>query len=133
MQHRFKGRSIILIHHEGRSGEPRGTSKREDTLNSILRLKKQADGDGGDQRSSYQLSFPKSREFHGAAKAPLILRLSTASGSAAWSYERAHDATRERVSQLHAQGKTQRDANKVSLSQSQVSRILASLADIPTT
>src|SRR5262249_21762965 len=95
MQHRFKGRSSILIDHEGHSApHSRGTSKREDTMDTILRLKELTDQGGDDEHSSYELSFPKSREFHGPAKAPLILRLSTASGTAEWSYERKRDRTR---------------------------------------
>ena len=99
-------------------------------MDSILRLKELTDQDGDDEHSSYELSFVKSREFHGAAKAPLILRLSTASGTAEWTYERKRDLDREHISQLHEQGMTQEQiAKEVGKSQSQVSRILASLAD----
>jgi putative DNA primase/helicase len=39
LMHRWAGRSIIYLHDEGRSGNPRGTSKREDPFNTEIRLR----------------------------------------------------------------------------------------------
>jgi putative DNA primase/helicase len=39
LNHRFANRTIMLVHHEGRSGHARGTSKREDALDTIVKLK----------------------------------------------------------------------------------------------
>jgi len=40
---RQRGRSVLFVHHDGKTGEQRGTSKREDTLDSVIQLKRPAD------------------------------------------------------------------------------------------
>jgi putative DNA primase/helicase len=124
MQHRFRGRSIVLVHHEGKSGKPRGSSKREDVLDTIVRLQEEEDANG---QAVMKLSFTKRREFAAEAAPPMLLRLSLDTGTAVWSYENEHDDKRRaQILELHGQGKSQTDiAKEVKLSQSQVSRILA--------
>jgi putative DNA primase/helicase len=90
LQHRFRGRTFIIVHHEGRSKQPRGTSKREDIMDTIVRIKELERDEDGD-KSTYELSFTKSREFYGAAKAPLILQLTTSEQQSQWSYQLARD------------------------------------------
>jgi putative DNA primase/helicase len=124
--HRCRGRTIVLIHHEGRSGLPRGTSNREVTLDTTVRLQSidsEVDSEQ-DDTSSFRLSFSKRREFIG--NVPLILRLSTASGVDQWSWEQERDITREQVLELAQAGMKQADiAKAVGLKQPQVSKILA--------
>ena len=38
LDQRRKGRSVLFIHHSGKGGDQRGTSKREDVMDSILKL-----------------------------------------------------------------------------------------------
>ena len=128
LSHRFQGRTIILIHHEGKSGSPRGTSKREDVLDTIIRLKERRDL-AADDEAAFELSFTKTREFHGIDAASLILRLSTKSGSAVWTHELERDHSRERASALRKQGMTQQQiADELEITQGRVSQILRETA-----
>ncbi|MGA8698620.1 MAG: AAA family ATPase, partial [Xanthobacteraceae bacterium] len=43
LRHRRAGRSIIFVHHAGKNGVQRGTSKREDVLDTVIVLKRPAD------------------------------------------------------------------------------------------
>ena len=120
--HRFRGRTFILVHHEGKSGKPRGTSKREDVMDSIIKLKEL---ESGEYAAKYELSFTKTREFYGAAKAPLVLHLSTEDGIAQWRHELAHDHVREQVRELARQGWKQKDiAKELGRAQPRISQIL---------
>jgi putative DNA primase/helicase len=83
MDLRWQNRSVVLIHHEGRSGNPRGTSKREDVLDTIIKLKKNHE-QSTDTDSVFDFSFTKSRSFYGADAAARVLRVSTASSVVTW-------------------------------------------------
>jgi RecA-family ATPase len=41
--HRRAGRSILFIHHAGKGGQQRGTSRREDVLDTVIGLRRPAD------------------------------------------------------------------------------------------
>ena len=86
LDHRFNERTFILLHHEGRSGHSRGTTKREDVLDTVMRLKQRRDEVQG-QESVFELSYPKDREFFGSNSEPLLLHLSTQSGVVVWSHQ----------------------------------------------
>ncbi len=75
LKHRWQGRTILLVHHENKTGKPRGTSKREDVLDTMIGLRKQADDDGAADKSVFQLTFTKSRDFFGQDAEPLLIRL----------------------------------------------------------
>jgi putative DNA primase/helicase len=124
MAHRFRGRSILLVHHEGKAtGSQRGHSKREDAMDVIVRLQEQRD-QATDAESAFELSFPKCRDFHGADAKPMLLRLNTTSGAAVWTHEAIEDS-HTRVAALRAEGYTQAEiARRLNLSPSRVSRVV---------
>lgn len=45
---RHKGLAVILVHHAGKSGDQRGASRREDLLDTSIKLSKPKDDDGED-------------------------------------------------------------------------------------
>jgi putative DNA primase/helicase len=123
MKHRWRGRTIIFVHHEGKSGLPRGTSKREDVLDTMIGLKHH-DCDHEDE-SAFRLEFTKSRDFHGADAAPMIIYLSTASGTVEWRHESEKDSARERVKTMLDKGFKQSDiARELDLTRGRVSQIV---------
>jgi putative DNA primase/helicase len=125
LEHRFKGRTIILIHHQGKNKTPRGTSKKEDVLDTVIALKLKEDDEASDTHSTFQLTFTKKREFYGADAAPLLLHLSTASGTAEWRHETERDQQRDWAEALRQQGKTQQEiATEMDISQQRVSQLL---------
>jgi len=126
LHHRFHGRTVIIVHHEGRNNKQRGTSKREDVLDTILRLEAVSDEDGASEdRVTFELTFTKTREFYGADAAPMILHLSTQTGTARWTHEMKRDKTRDRVLELRKQGMKQKQiGDELGLSQERVSQLL---------
>jgi putative DNA primase/helicase len=124
LQHRFNGRTVVLIHHEGRSNRPRGTSKREDVLDTIMGLKLKDETSGNDA-ATFELHFNKSREFYGIDAAPLLVQLSTKSGCAEWTSKLQHDRNRELAKQMQEDGFTQNEiAAELGVSQPRVSQML---------
>ncbi|MGE0742740.1 MAG: AAA family ATPase [Hyphomonadaceae bacterium] len=61
---RRAGKSALLIHHTGKNGAQRGTSKREDVLDSVLLLKQPDDYDAS-QGARFIVTFDKHRGFFG--------------------------------------------------------------------
>ena len=56
---RFNGITTIGIHHAGKSGLQRGTSAREDNLDSVIKVSR--DSDGRDEGAKFTVSFEKNR------------------------------------------------------------------------
>ena len=89
---RRAGISVVLIHHAGRNGEMRGTSRREDAAHWIVKLE-----DAGDSDSTgavFKSRFTKNRNTrHGSASCPpLIWTLTTEGDRLTVNCERHSDA-----------------------------------------
>ena len=74
LRQRAAGRSVLLIHHAGKGGSQRGTSRKEDVLNSVVSLKRPIDYDAA-QGARFEVHFTKSRGFFGDDAAPFEARL----------------------------------------------------------
>lgn len=124
LRHKGAGRSVIFIAHEGaHGGRPRGTSKREDLLDSTIGIKSQLDLAEGSE-SVFELKFTKHRGFHGEDAAMRIIRLTTESGTAEWSSDLVKSKA-DRVKELKVKGYNQKQIGKeLGMSQSAVSRLL---------
>ena len=81
LSHRWAGRAVVLIHHDGKSGHQRGTSKKEDKLDTIIQLVPpfEADKNVG---AHFEIYFRKNRHFWGADTRPLEIKL----GAEGWTF-----------------------------------------------
>jgi KaiC/GvpD/RAD55 family RecA-like ATPase len=61
---RREGRSVLLVHHAGKNGGQRGTSRREDVLDTVVALKRAEDYEAG-QGACFKVVFEKARGFAG--------------------------------------------------------------------
>ena len=61
---RRAGKSVLFIHHDGKSGAQRGTSRKEDVLDSVIGLRRPPDYDPS-QGARFEVHFEKSRGFYG--------------------------------------------------------------------
>lgn len=61
---RRKGKSVLFIHHAGKGGQQRGTSKKEDILDAVLLLRHPS-GYTSDQGLIFEVVFEKNRHFTG--------------------------------------------------------------------
>jgi len=74
LQLRRRGLAVLLIHHAGKGGQQRGTSKREDLLDVVIGLSRPKDYDPR-QGAVFQLEFTKARNLQGDDAQSLELAL----------------------------------------------------------
>ncbi|MGH8529337.1 MAG: AAA family ATPase [Nevskiales bacterium] len=123
LSQRKQGRSVLLVHHAGRSGEARGTSKREDVLDTVIKLRHPADYRTEDG-ARFELQFSKARGFQGKDAEPLEAKLITGtSGESAWVWQTVEVTTYDRVVKMLREGMKQQDiATELVINKSTVSR-----------
>lgn len=81
---RRRGIAVLMIHHSGKGGQQRGTSRREDALDTVIALRRSPEADPT-SGARFEWNFEKSRGFSGPAAAPFDATLSIdATGAATW-------------------------------------------------
>lgn len=122
---RASGKSVLFIHHAGKGGHQRGTSKREDILDTVIALKRPHDYKPKDG-AMFEIHFEKARGFLGEATEPLVAQLiSKEDGKQEWSIQPLQGNVHEQIIQLAKQGFKQNEiAEKVSLHKSNISRYI---------
>ena len=118
------GKSVLLVHHSGK-GEvlsPRGTSKREDTLDLVISLSHPADYKAEDA-CSFQMKFRKSRHFRSKED---IEEVTASYNDFGWTVEGLEKSNAEKVIKLFEENMKQIDiANELGLTRGCVSKIVA--------
>ena len=71
---RRANKSVLVIHHGGKSGTQRGTSRKEDVLDTVIGLRKPPDYQA-DQGARFEIHFEKARGFYGPEAEPFEARL----------------------------------------------------------
>lgn len=128
MSHRCRGRSMLLVHHSGKSGDYRGTSKLIDTPEPIIKLSKQVDVEKADDESCFELEFTKGRELWGGSEEPLLLWLAIRDGRIVWRYEAKRDVRREKIREMLKDGmKNSEIAKELNLTPSRITQIVKDL------
>ena len=123
LQQRKIGRSVLFIHHAGKSGTARGTSKREDLLDCVINLKRPNDYNPS-EGCRFEVHFEKSRDCFGIDTETFEAKLQTDNiGGQTWTTKTVEGATFEKVVQLVREGLTQKEiADELSINKSNVSR-----------
>ena len=118
---RRAGKSVLVIHHGGKSGQQRGSSRKEDVLDTVIGLRKPPDYQA-DQGARFEIHFEKSRGFFGPEAEPFEVRLTEENWQE--SEIRSGDDV-ETLNALRQQGLSVRDiADRTGLSKSTVARKL---------
>lgn len=73
---RRRGIAVLLVHHAGKDGSQRGTSRREDVLDIVLALRRPSDYEAA-QGARFELHFEKARGLFGDSADPFEARLET--------------------------------------------------------
>jgi|GEM_PF-1691218 len=122
---RAQGVPSMTLHHAGKSGLQRGTSKREDIYDWILALKHPNDYQAH-QGARFEVHFEKTRDFPGGTLAdPFEARIDHDGPRDFWTVKTLELAVEEKVISLHRDGLSNRDiAREVQKHFSTVSRIL---------
>lgn len=115
---RQRGLAVILVHHAGKSGKPRGTSMMEVVVDTIIQLGRY--GQQGQSITSFTMGFEKARHLYGEDVVSKIIKLDTRSGAALWSAETVEAPENLRKAEaikLAAEGLSQRQiAERLSVS-----------------
>jgi hypothetical protein len=120
---RQAGRSILFIHHSGKNGQQRGTSKREDLLDVVISLKRPPDYDAA-SGAVFEVHYEKARHLSGNNVDPIEAQLTVdAHGASTWAWKSVVESTFDRVVSLANEGLSQSEiAAELNLHRSNISR-----------
>lgn len=123
---RSKGKCVIFIHHAGKNGLQRGVSNREDTMNQVIKLDKNALCDK--KKTQFQLTFDKTRDIYGEEAEPLLVTMQNYSGVNSWSFEKVESEKKTKIISLKSAGCSARDiADALTIPIAEVKEALANL------
>jgi hypothetical protein len=100
LERRREGRAVLFIHHAGKSGTQRGSSRREDLLDVVINLRNPADY-SPESGAQFQVTFEKSRGLYGEDVREIEASLTQSSdGGHIWTWRETEGATQDRVIEL---------------------------------
>ena len=102
------GKSVLLIHHAGKGGQQRGTSRREDVLDTVISLKRPTDYKE-EKGTRIEFHFEKSRSLLSDKVKPFEARLISKINKEGiklheWTRKSLQDSTYESVCHLANEG-----------------------------
>jgi hypothetical protein len=120
---RSRGKCVLFIHHAGKNGDQRGTSKKEDLLDVSILLRRPADYTA-DQGARFLVEFRKARHLVGKDTEPFEAWLQwDENGRQVWTTQTVQESTYEQVLELAALSMSQTDiAKELDINKSTVCR-----------
>lgn len=119
LHQRAKGRSVLFIHHANKGGGQRGSSRKEDILDTVINLRRPP-GYLASHGATFELHFEKNRGFFGEDAAPFQVKLEDGKW---YKSELNIDNDDSMIFQLHASGMSTRQiADRQGRSKSTVDR-----------
>lgn len=128
LQQRAKGRSVLFVHHDGKSGEQRGTSRREDVLDTDISLRRPRNYQQ-ENGAQFEVNFTKARGFYGMEARSLVAKLTLTKKDGReiqqWEWQDIDESNLEKVKELKSEGMSQTEiAIELELSKGYVSKLL---------
>ncbi len=121
---RSRGVTVLFVHHAGKGGNQRGTSRREDVLDSVLSLRRPSDY-SPDQGAAFEVHFEKNRGFTGDDAEPLDVSLASTPTGQSWTWRKLEISTYQKVVDLANDGLSPSEiAKELEVNRSTVSRHL---------
>src|SRR5262249_51898851 len=80
---RRRGVAVLFAHHAGRNGQSRGTSGREDVLDTVIALRR-PDDYRVEQGARFIVEYEKTRSIYGGDVEPFEAQMETHTGAAVW-------------------------------------------------
>ncbi len=115
---------MIFIHHAGKDGNQRGTSKREDILDVVIELKRPSDYEPN-QGARFIVEFTKARHLTGDDAQSFDTKLELVDGKQVWTTKPIEESNYEQVIELHGLNLSVTDiATELGIHKSNVSRAL---------
>lgn len=131
LAHRAQGRSVLFVHHAGKGGAQRGTSRREDLLDAVICLKKPPDYTP-DEGARFEVHFEKARHLFGDEVEPFEAGIQAGvDGRQQWTIKSLENSIDDRIIELYGlDGMTMTDmARELDRNKSTISRRIAGLID----
>lgn len=127
---RQRQKSVLVIHHAGKNGQQRGTSRREDVLDTVITLRRPKDYQAK-QGARFEIHYSKARGIIGDEASPFEAQvITTGEGALSWATRDIIDVEIDIVHRLVDQGYSVRDiAAETGLSKSKVGRISQKIKD----
>jgi hypothetical protein len=117
---RALGKTVLFIHHSGKTGLQRGTSKREDILDTVINLRHTFDYEPM-QGACFEIHFEKSRGIYGADVEPFEARLE----GGLWTMKNLKTSSLEKVIRLTKDGYSQKEiADEIGKNKGYISRLV---------
>jgi putative DNA primase/helicase len=121
---RSQGISTLYVHHANKTGNQRGTSKKEDTLDTVVVLRKPTDY-LPQEGARFEVHYEKARGFYGEEAKPFEAWLKGEGNKAVWQVRELEDCQSQKIIELHKEGVKQRDiAQEIGVSAATVNRAL---------
>jgi len=120
---RRRGKSVLLIHHAGKNKSQRGTSRREDLLDTVITLKHPPDYSPSEGLRC-EVHFEKTRSMLSQAAKPFEVKLETgADGTALWVCRNLENIKAQQAAELFSGKMSVRDvAEELGISKSTAQR-----------
>lgn len=120
---RSRGISVVFIHHAGKDGNQRGTSRREDILDTVINLSRPGDY-SPEEGARFEVHFKKSRGIYGDDVKPFEAKLITGpDGKHLWGMKDLEESLTEKVANLLNDGIPQNEiADLLKVSKGTVSK-----------
>jgi putative DNA primase/helicase len=123
LRQRRAGRAVLMCHHAGKGGQQRGTSRREDVLDTVIALRHPSDYTAEDG-ARFEVHIEKARGAFGTDVKPFEAKMWVVNGATQWTVKDLADANITRVSDLLHEGMSIRDiADETGLPKSTVHRL----------
>jgi putative DNA primase/helicase len=120
---RRRGVSVLIVHHAGKGGQQRGTSRREDVLDTSISLRRPNDYDPS-EGARFEVHLEKARGVHGDSAKPFEAKLEVRGDGAVWTTREIDDLHLARVKAMLDDEMTVRDiADELGVSKSAVHRL----------
>lgn len=109
---RRRGTTSLLVHHAGKSGAQRGTSRREDVLDTVIALRRPENYDA-QEGSRFEVHYEKARGFHGDAARPFEAALNISHNNVAtWETNDLSLSGKAAAMEMFAAGKSVKEVVK---------------------
>ena len=124
LQLRRRGVAVLLIHHAGTNERQRGTSRREDALDTVIALRR-PDDYSPEQGARFEVHFEKLRNRVDSAGAiPFEVGIETITAGRGWCSRDLTPPMLKRATELFAEGVTVREvATTLRISKSEAGRL----------
>ena len=119
---RREGVAVLFMHHSGKSGQQRGTSRKEDILNVVINLRHPVEY-SPEMGATFEVHFEKGRELFGENSKPFIAKLVSEEAVHVWEITDMEDSHYDQVVIKSNLGLSPGDiAAELGLSKSTISR-----------